>query len=61
MALAIDDDIFVAIIKNMADIYTVFISAHRRDIQIKIKRDKLDILIFREPKCTAEGYQISDS
>ena len=56
MALAFDDDIFVAIIKNMADIYTAFISAHRRDIQINIKRDKLDILIFREPECTAEGY-----
>ncbi|PTU22249.1 hypothetical protein P175DRAFT_0490728 [Aspergillus ochraceoroseus IBT 24754] len=56
MALAINDDIFVATMKDMADIYTVPIPAHRRGIQMKIKKDKLDILIFREPEHTAEGY-----
>ncbi|BCR96735.1 uncharacterized protein AKAW2_30054A [Aspergillus luchuensis] len=61
MALAIDDDIFVATMKDVADIYTVPIPAHRRGIQMKIKRDKLDIPIFREPEHTAEGYRTSDS
>ncbi|KAI9041917.1 uncharacterized protein KD926_006254 [Aspergillus affinis] len=61
MALAIDDDIFAATIKDVTDIYTVPIPAHRRGIQMKIKKEKLDIPIFREPEHTDDGYRTSDS
>lgn len=60
MALGIDDDIFVATIRDVADIYTVPIPRHRRAIQLKIKRKKLDLPIFREPEHTDEGYRTSD-
>ncbi|KAL6229872.1 hypothetical protein BDW75DRAFT_249195 [Aspergillus navahoensis] len=56
VALGIDDDIFECTIKDVADIYTAPIPPHRRGIQMKIKRDKLDIPIFREPRDTDEGY-----
>ena len=61
MALAIGDGIFAATIKDVADIYTVPIPAHRRGIQMKIKKEKLDIPIFREPEHTEDGYRTSDS
>lgn len=56
LSLAIDDGIFVATIKDEVDIYIMLIPSHRRGIQMKIKKEKLDILIFREPEHTAEGY-----
>lgn len=56
LSLAIDDGIFVAMIKDKVDIYTVPIPSHRRGIQMKIKKEKLDIPIFCEPEHTAEGY-----
>ncbi|OJZ88793.1 hypothetical protein ASPFODRAFT_205890 [Aspergillus luchuensis CBS 106.47] len=49
------------LIFDLLEIYTVPIPAHRRGNQMKIKRDKLDIPIFREPERTAEGYRTSDS
>ena len=61
LSLAIDDGIFVVTIKDEADIYTVPIPSHRRGIQMKIKKEKLDIPIFREPEHTAEGYRTSDT
>ncbi|KAL2859811.1 uncharacterized protein BJX67DRAFT_386620 [Aspergillus lucknowensis] len=59
LALGIDDDIFVATIRDVADIYTVPLPRHRRGIRLKIKRDKLDLPIFREPERTDEGYRTS--
>lgn len=61
LSLAIDDNIFVATIEDVADIYTVPIPSHRRGIQMKVKKEMLDIPIFREPKRTSEGYGTSDS
>ncbi|KAL2838694.1 hypothetical protein BJX68DRAFT_279754 [Aspergillus pseudodeflectus] len=59
LALGIDDDIFVATIWDVADIYTAPLPRHRRGIHLKIKRDKLDLPIFREPERTDEGYRTS--
>ncbi|EAW15091.1 uncharacterized protein ACLA_057470 [Aspergillus clavatus NRRL 1] len=59
LALGIDDDIFVATIRDVADIYTVPLPRHRRGILLKIKRDMLDLPIFREPERTDEGYRTS--
>ncbi|KAL4891317.1 hypothetical protein BDV59DRAFT_66820 [Aspergillus ambiguus] len=60
LSLAIHDDIFVATIKDESHIYTAPIPSHRKGIQLKIKREKLDIPIFREPEDTPEGYRTSD-
>jgi hypothetical protein len=60
LALGIDENIFVATIRDVADIYTVPIPHHRRAIHLKIKQKKLDLPIFREPEHTDEGYRTSD-
>lgn len=60
LALGLDDNIFEAIIQDVADVYTRPIPPHRKGIQLKIKRDKLDIPIFREPE-KDKGYQTSDA
>lgn len=59
LALGIDDDIFGPTIKDAADIYTVPIPDNRTALQLKIKREKLDLPIFREPEQTDEGYRTS--
>ncbi|KAL2801601.1 hypothetical protein BJX63DRAFT_438656 [Aspergillus granulosus] len=59
LALGLDDDIFVATIRDVADIYTVPIPSHRRGIRLKIKRKKLDLPVFREPERTDNGYRTS--
>lgn len=56
LALAWDDNIFMANFKNIKDIYTYPIPLHRRGMHLKIKREGLDVLIFREPERTDEGY-----
>ncbi|GLA67413.1 hypothetical protein AtubIFM54640_010731 [Aspergillus tubingensis] len=61
LSLGIDDEIFVATIKDESHIYTAPIPSHRKGIQLKIKREKLDIPIFREPEHTPEGYRTSDT
>lgn len=61
MALAFHDKIFVAMIKDIANIYTVPIPPHRKGIQLKVRREKLDIPVFREPRNTSQGYRTSDS
>lgn len=60
LALALHDGIFAATIKDVAHIYTVPIPPHRKGIHLKIKKEKLDIPIFREPEHTPEGYRTSD-
>ncbi|KAL5332626.1 hypothetical protein BJX70DRAFT_407209 [Aspergillus crustosus] len=60
LALGIDNNIFVAIIRDVADIYTVPISHHQRAIHLKIKQKTLDLPIFREPEHTNKGYRTSD-
>ncbi|KAH8691874.1 hypothetical protein BGW36DRAFT_400040 [Talaromyces proteolyticus] len=59
-ALGLDDDIFKADIRDEADIYTVPIPSHRKALQLKIKREKLDIPVFREPERTEDGYRTSE-
>ncbi|EHA20203.1 hypothetical protein ASPNIDRAFT_45949 [Aspergillus niger ATCC 1015] len=61
LALAIHDDIFEATIQDVSHIYTVPIPDHRKGIQLKIKREKLDVSVFREPERTPQGYRTSDS
>ena len=46
LALGLHDDIFAATIEDVADIYTTYIPPYRKGIQLKIKREKLDIPIF---------------
>lgn len=58
LALALHDNIFDATIRDVADIYTVPIPSHRKGIQLKIKKEKLDVPIFREP--TSDGDRTSD-
>lgn len=59
LALALHDNIFDATIKDVADIYTAPIPSHRKGIQLKVKREKLDVPIFREPEHTSDGYRTS--
>ncbi|KAJ0414899.1 hypothetical protein BJY00DRAFT_305297 [Aspergillus carlsbadensis] len=59
LALGINDDIFVATIWDVVDIYIVPLPHYQRGIRLKIKQDKLDLPIFREPKRTKEGYHTS--
>ncbi|KAF7118711.1 hypothetical protein CNMCM5793_008331 [Aspergillus hiratsukae] len=59
LALAWDDGIFAANFKDVEDIYTYPIPSHRRGMHLKIKREWLDVPIFREPERTDEGYRTS--
>lgn len=52
---------FLLLLKMWRHIYTVPIPPHRKGIHLKIKKEKLDIPIFREPEHTSEGYRTSDS
>jgi hypothetical protein len=61
LSLAWDDGIFAANFKDIEDIYTFPIPSHRRGMHLKIKRECLDIPIFREPEWTSEGYRTSAS
>jgi hypothetical protein len=58
--MAMHDDIFVADIKDIEQIYRAKIPYHKRGMQLKIKRDKLDLPIFREPERSEKGYRTSD-
>lgn len=59
LALALHDGIFAPDIQDVEDIYTKKIPPHRRGMQLKIKREWLDVPIFREPERTDEGYRTS--
>ena len=52
-----DTDIFDADNKDIERIYRAEIPYYKKGMQLKIKRDKLDMPIFREP---AKGYRTSD-
>ncbi len=55
-----DTDIFNVDNKDIKRIYQADIPYYKRGIQLKIKRDKLDLSIFREPERSANGYRILD-
>lgn len=61
LSLAWHDGIFAPDIRDIEDIYTKQIPSHRRGMQLKIKREWLDVPIFREPERTDEGYRTSRS
>ncbi|KMP02012.1 hypothetical protein CIRG_02151 [Coccidioides immitis RMSCC 2394] len=60
LSLAIDDEIFVADFPRFEDIYRYPIPSHLKGMQLKIRRDKLDLPVFREPEKTANGYRTSE-
>jgi hypothetical protein len=59
--MAIHDDIFNIDNKDIERIYRAEILYYKRDMQLKIKKDKLDMPIFREPERSAKGYRILDN
>ncbi|KAF7139772.1 hypothetical protein CNMCM5793_008215 [Aspergillus hiratsukae] len=61
LSLALHDGIFAPDIRGIGDIYTKQIPSHRRGMQLKIRREWLDVPIFREPERTDEGYRTSRS
>lgn len=59
--MALYDRIFVAEFRNLDDIYWHEISADKGGMELKVKREKLDIPIFRQPERTDTGYRTSDT
>ena len=55
-----DTDIFNTDNKDIKRIYQADIPYYKKGMQLKIKRNKLDMPIFREPERSAKGYRISD-
>jgi hypothetical protein len=55
-----DTDIFDADNKDIERIYQAEIPYYKKDMQLKIKRDMLDLPIFRELKRSAKGYRTSN-
>lgn len=47
--MAYHSEIFVVNFRDAEDVYWQEIPPHRRGMEIKIKRDKLDIPVFTEP------------
>jgi hypothetical protein len=60
LAMAIHDNVFVADVSDIEKIYRAKIPDHKRGMQLKIRRDKLDLPIFREPERSANGYRTSE-
>ncbi|QSS63012.1 hypothetical protein I7I51_00068 [Histoplasma capsulatum] len=61
LSMALYDRIFVAEFRNLDDIYWHEISADKGGMELKVKREKLDIPIFRQPERTDTGYRTSDT
>lgn len=59
LALAIHDDIFAPHFRDFENIYRATIPAHKKGMQLKIKKDKLDLSIFRQPERSVKGYRTS--
>lgn len=60
LAMAMHDRIFVADIDDIERIYHAEIPYHKRGMQLKIKRERLDVLIFRQPERSEKGHRTSD-
>lgn len=58
--MVVHNDIFVADIKDIEYIYWAKIPYYNRGLQLKIKKDKLDLPIFCEPERSKKGYQTSE-
>lgn len=59
LTAAMHDNVFEAEIEDVEQIYTATFPGHKRCMQLKIKGDKLDLPIFREPIRSEEGYRTS--
>ena len=59
-AMAIHDNIFAPEFPNFEDIYWAKIPSHKVGMQVKIKRGKLDLPVFRQPERSEKGYRTSD-
>ncbi|KAK2797607.1 hypothetical protein FQN50_009120 [Emmonsiellopsis sp. PD_5] len=60
LSMALHDHIFAADFRSLDDIYWHEIPAYRAGMELKVKREKLEIPIFREPERTDTGYRTSD-
>jgi len=59
-AMAIHDDIFVSEFQTIEQIYWAKIPSHKEGMEVKIKRKKLDLPVFRQPERSEKGYRTSD-
>jgi hypothetical protein len=57
--MAMHDHIFIADIENIERIYRIEIPYYKRGMQLKIKKNKLNLPIFRESERSKKGYRIS--
>jgi Protein of unknown function (DUF3435) len=53
------EDVFAPEFCDVQRIYSTKIPPHKRGMQVKIKREKLDLSIFRQPERSANGYRTS--
>jgi hypothetical protein len=61
LAMAMHDGIFLMKPNDVEEFYMMEIPRHRSGMQLRIERDKLDILIFREAGRSAKGHRTSDN
>lgn len=59
VAMALEDEVFTAKFKCLEDIYWQPIPSHQCGMAVKIKADKLDIPVFREPEQTTNSLHAS--
>jgi Protein of unknown function (DUF3435) len=50
---------FAAQFRGVKDIYQAIIPSHKAGMQLKIRKDKLDLPIFRQPERSVNGYRTS--
>ncbi|KAL2377056.1 hypothetical protein RJZ90_007043 [Blastomyces dermatitidis] len=60
LSMAIDDEIFAPEFKKLEDIYWYLITSHLSGMNLKIKAEMLDLLVFRQPERTGNGYRTSE-
>ena len=59
LALAIYDDIFATELKDVEQVYRIEVQPHMNNIELEVKRTKLDLPIFRRPARSANEYRTS--
>lgn len=58
--MALYNDVFVAeSVRNISHIFGGKVPSGKRSLQLKMKREVLDIPVFREPGRTVDGYHTS--
>lgn len=61
LSMAIRDEIFEVDFRDLDDIYWHEIPLHKVGMELKVKRKRLDLAIFREPERTDNGYGTSET